>query len=127
MKHPVTKLVLTLALSAMLAPSAQAQAVGDWVLAPWRDTKMTFPGTVVARNGTSVTVQFDDGTSDVRDVTEVRLFDWQRGTAIACQWTDNNWYAATITRMDANGATLQIRYDDDGVIEETTTSRCRSR
>ncbi len=118
---------LPIALSILLATAAQAQAVGDWVLAPWRDTKVYYPGTVAARNGDSVTVRFDDGTSETRVATEVRLFDWARGSQIACRWTDGNWYEATITRMDGNGSTLQVRYDLDGVIEETTTARCRSR
>lgn len=122
-----TLAALPIALSILLATAAQAQAVGDWVLAPWRDTKVYYPGTVEARNGQSVTVRFDDGTSDTRTVDEVLQFDWARGSQIACRWTDGNWYDATITRMDGNGYNLQIRYDLDGVIEETNTGRCRSR
>ena len=121
---------LSSAVAAILLVSAPAyaQEVGDWVLAPWQDSEMDFPGTVVARGSNNVTIRFDDGTTETRLIGEVRPFDWQRGSRISCRWSgDDKWYLATITRMDANGYTLQIRFDDDGSLEETNTGRCRSR
>lgn len=120
-------LLAVLPAALVLSAPAHAQAVGEWVLAPWQDSTMDFPGTVVARSEQSVTIQFDDGTRETRHVSEVRPFDWKRGSAISCRWTDGYWYLATVTRMDKNGYTLQVRYDEDGVIEETNTGKCRSR
>lgn len=120
--------LLAAALSLSIPLTAHAQAVGDWVLAPWQDSTMDFPGVVVARGSNNVTIRFDDGTTETRLVSEVRPFDWRRGSRISCRWSgDDYWYNATITRMDANGYTLQIRFDDDGIVEETNTGRCRSR
>ena len=115
------------ALALALPAAAQAQQVGDWVLAPWQDSTMDFPGVVAARGGESVTIRFDDGTTETRHISEVRPFDWERGSRIACRWSDGEWYRATILRMDANGYNMQIRYDDDGVVENTNTGKCRSR
>jgi hypothetical protein len=120
--------IAALALALPAAGTAHAQAVGDWVLSPWQDSTMDFPGVIVARGGNSVTIRFDDGTTETRIIDEVRPFDWRRGSRISCRWSgDDQWYNATITRMDSNGSTLQIRYDDDGTVEETNTGRCRSR
>lgn len=110
-----------------LAVPAAAQSVGDWVLAPWQDSTMDFPGVVVARGGDAVTIRFDDGTTETRHVSEVRPFDWRSGSRIACRWSDGEWYAATVIRIASDGYTLRIRYDDDGTIEDTNTGRCRSR
>lgn len=121
------KVLALLLLSPMLATPAMAQQVGDWVLSPWQDSTMDFPGVVVARGGNSVTIRFDDGTTETRHASEVRPFDWQRGTRISCRWSDGEWYNARILRMEGDGYNLQIEYDDDGTIENTNTGRCRSR
>jgi hypothetical protein len=107
-----------------LATPAAAQ---DVVLAPWNDDPYLYPGVVAARNGTSVTVAFDDGTSQTRHVSEMRVFDWQRNTPVQCQWTDGYFYNATILYMGSDGATMQVRYDDDGVVQDTSTAYCRTR
>lgn len=108
------------------ATPALAHIVGDWVLAPWRDSSQTFPGVVVGKSGSSLTIQFDDGTRETRIASEVRDFDWRKGTSIECQWKDGNWYSATINWLASDGLTMQIRYDDDGTVEKTTTGKCRS-
>ena len=115
-----------LAASLAFAAPAAAQSVGDWVLAPWHDSEQTFPGVVVARSGSSVTIQFDDGTRETRLNSEVRAFNWRAGSSIECQWSDGEWYAATIRWLANDGLTMQVRYDDDGTMERTTTGKCRS-
>ena len=112
---------------AIVSVPVAAQDVGDWVLSPWQDSTMDFPGVIVAQGAESVTMRFDDGTTETRHVSEVRPFDWQRGSRISCQWSDGQWYTATILYMDGDGYNLQIRYDDDGTVENTTTGKCRSR
>jgi len=114
------------------APAAAAAAApafkdGDWVLAPWQNSTNLFPGVVATSSGDSVTVRFDDGTTDIRKVSEVRVFDWAKGTGIECQWTDGGWYTATILSLAENGYTMRVRYDDDGVEQDTNTGKCRTR
>ena len=106
---------------------AQAQEVGDWVLSPWRGSSVLYPGVIESRTGNIVTIRFDDGDVETRQASSVRRFDWRAGSRIACLWSDNKWYAATIRSIVADGFTMQIRYDDDGVIENTNTGRCRTR
>ena len=110
----------------VIATPVAAHDVGDWVLAPWHDSAQTFPGVVVGKSGTSLTIQFDDGTRETRINSEVRAFDWQAGSSIECQWRDGNWYSATIRWLASDGLTMQIRYDDDGTVERTNTGKCRS-
>ncbi|HSF64371.1 MAG TPA: hypothetical protein VLA78_08285 [Paracoccaceae bacterium] len=107
--------------------TAIAQQVGDWVLSPWRGSTVYYPGVIESRSGSVVTVRFDDGDVESRDASSVRAFDWRVGSRIACQWTDGDWYRATITWMGGDGYSLQIRYDDDGTIEDTSTGLCRTR
>ena len=109
------------------APAAAAFKEGDWVLAPWRNSTNLFPGVVAATTANDVTVRFDDGTTDTRKISEVRVFDWKAGTGIECQWTDGGWYAATILSLEENGYTMKVRYDDDGIEQDTNTGKCRTR
>ena len=123
------KALIGAAVAATLAavPAAvQAQQVGDWVLAPWQDSVQVFPGIVSARSGDAVTIRFDDGTVETRLADEVRPFDWTTGSAVECEWTDGNWYAARILVMGNDGLTILVRYDEDGVEQRTRTGRCRS-
>jgi DNA repair protein Crb2 Tudor domain len=115
------------ALAALTPLPAAAQAVGDWVLAPWQDSTQYFPGVVVASSGLQVTIRFDDGTTENRLASDVRLFDWRTGSKVACLWTDGSWYNATITWMGDDGLSMQVRYDEDGVMQRTQTGRCRTR
>ena len=66
-------------------------------------------------------------TTDTRKVSEVRAFDWAVGTGVECQWTDGGWYAATIQSLSENGYNMHVRYDDDGVEQDTNTGKCRTR
>lgn len=115
------------ALALTIGSAASAQNVGDWVLSPWRNSTMEFPGVVAARDGNSVTIQFDDGDVETRHVSDVRPYDWRPGSRISCRWSDGNWYNATILSMGGDGYGLRIRYDADGVVENTQTGRCRTR
>ena len=109
------------------AAAAPALAQGDWVLAPWRNSTNLFPGVVASTTANEITIRFDDGTTDTRKVSEVRVFDWAQGTGIECQWTDGGWYNATILSLEENGYTMRVRYDDDGVEQDTNTGKCRTR
>lgn len=109
-----------------LSTAASAQRVGDWVLAQWQDSTQYFPGVVTASAGPQVTIRFDDGTVENRLASDVRPFDWRPGTHVECRFTDGQWYAATIRMMGADGLTMDIRYDADGVNERTNTGRCRT-
>lgn len=98
---------------------------GDWVLAQWQGDRLWFPGVVhsVGEDG-SVAIRYDDGTSEIRPVNQVKKFDWHTGSRIHAIWSGNGqWYDATITDMD--GAGLTVRFDD-GIVEQTVTARCRS-
>lgn len=110
-----------------LPAQAMAQEVGDWVLSPWRGSSVYYPGVVESRSGTLVTVRFDDGDVETRQANTVLPFDWQAGSRVACLWSDNKWYNAVIRTIASDGFTMQIRYDDDGTIENTNTGRCRTR
>lgn len=107
--------------------SVSAQEVGDWVLSPWRGSSVLYPGVIESRTGNIVTIRFDDGDVETRKASSVRPFNWVAGSAIACLWSDNKWYNATVRSIAADGFTMQIRYDDDGTIENTNTGRCRTR
>ncbi|PXW78629.1 hypothetical protein C7451_102301 [Blastomonas natatoria] len=110
-----------------LPAQAMAQEVGDWVLSPWRGSSVYYPGVVESRSGALVTVRFDDGDVETRQANTVLPFDWQAGSRVACLWSDNKWYNAVIRSIASDGFTMQIRYDDDGTIENTNTGRCRTR
>jgi hypothetical protein len=73
-----------------------------------------------------VTVGFDDGTRENRLASDVRPYNWRVGSQLECRWTDGNWYDATIRMMGADGMTLNVRYDADGVQQRTNTRRCRT-
>jgi hypothetical protein len=113
--------------AAAVSTSAMAQQVGDWVLSPWRGSRVLYPGVIESRSGTTVTVRFDDGTSETRQASTMRVFDWQAGSRIACQWSDDQWYNAVILSLSSNGYNMRIRYDDDATVEDTTTGKCRTR
>jgi hypothetical protein len=112
---------------ALSSSAAMAQDVGDWVLSPWRGSDVYYPGVVESRSGSVVTVRFDDGDVETRQANTVLAFDWQAGSKIACAWSDGKWYYATIRSIAADGFTMQIRYDEDGTIENTNTGKCRTR
>ena len=111
----------------LLSPTvSSAQQAGEYALAQFQGNAKWFPGVVVSRFGYMVRVRYDDGTVEDRPRNQVRAYDWRVGSKIECMFTDNQWYAATITAMNADGVSLAIRYDDDGVMERTTTAKCRA-
>ena len=110
-----------------ISAGAVAQQVGDWVLSPWRGSRVLYPGVIESRSGTTVTVRFDDGSIETRQTNTVRFFDWEAGSLVACQWSDGKWYNAVIVSLQSDGYTMRIRYDEDGSIEDTNTGRCRTR
>ncbi len=125
--HRAARAAIALALgTCAYAAPALAHNVGDWVLAPWHDSTQTFPGVVVGKSGSSLTIRFDDGTRETRIASEVRAFDWKAGSYVECQWSDGKWYGARINWLGKDGLSMQIRYVDDGTIERTTTGKCRS-
>jgi len=120
---------LGLVAAAVTMPAgAIAQQVGDWVLSPWRGSRVLYPGVIESRSGTTVTVRFDDGSVESRQANTVRFFDWEPGSRISCQWAaDGRWYNAVIVSLSDNGYNMRIRYDQDGSLEDTTTGSCRTR
>lgn len=109
-----------------MADAALEYLPGDWVLSQWQGGRFWFPGVVHGVNGNTIAIQYDDGTSEIRPANQVRHYDWAIGSRIQAFWSeDQRWYDATITELEPNGAHLTIRYDD-GTIEKTVTSRCRS-
>lgn len=117
-----------IAAAACMPASAIAQQVGDWVLSPWRGSRVLYPGVIEARNGTTVTVRFDDGSVESCQADAVRFLDWEPGSRISCQWAvDGRWYNAVIVPLSQDGYNMRIRYDQDGSLEDTTTGSCRTR
>lgn len=118
-----------LGVALMLLPATSlAQSTGDWVLARWRGGDYWFPGVVESRNGTKVTVLYDDGARETLSVNRVRPYDWNVGSRIQCRWNGGTtWYAAKITRMNkTDGSQITVVYED-GISEKTRTGSCRSR
>jgi hypothetical protein len=110
-----------------LSSVALAQDVGDWVLSPWQGSDELYPGVIESRSGSVVTVRFDDGTVETRQAGSVHVFDWRAGSRVDCQWSDGKWYTARIISMSSDGYKMQIRYEEDGTVENTTTGKCRTR
>jgi hypothetical protein len=126
----LSKAILNTTLAAValsLSSAALAQEVGDWVLSPWQGSDEYYPGVIESRSGSVVTVRFDDGSVETRQADSVRMFDWRAGSRVTCQWSDGRWYSARINSISSDGYNMQIRYVDDGVIENTTTGKCRTR
>ncbi|WP_373487954.1 hypothetical protein [Blastomonas sp.] len=126
LRSTAKRMFLVVALG-MSSVAASAQDVGDWVLSPWQGSDVLFPGVIESRSGSVVTVRFDDGDVESRPADTVRPFTWTAGSKIACRWSDGEWYKATIRSISGDGYTMQIRYDDDGTVENTNTGRCRTR
>lgn len=110
-----------------LSSAAPAQEVGEWVLSPWQGSDELYPGVIESRSGSVVTVRFDDGSVETRQAASVYMFDWRAGSRVDCQWSDGNWYLARIIAISSDGYNMQIRYDQDGAVENTTTGKCRTR
>ena len=115
------------AVLAMLAcAGALAQSRGDWVLGQWRGGAYWFPGVVQARDGDSIRVLYDDGTTETLPSSRVRPYSWALGTRVECRWANGNeWYPGRITGISKDGTQLDIQYDD-GDRERIATGSCRS-
>lgn len=109
-----------------LSSAALAQEVGDWVLSPWQGSNELYPGVIESRSGSVVTVRFDDGSVETRQAGSVFAFDWRVGSRVDCQWSDGRWYVARIISISSDGYNMQIRYQEDGTVENTTTGKCRT-
>lgn len=100
---------------------------GDRILAQWNGGRFWFPGSVHSVGDGSVAIQYDDGMSDIRPANQVKRFDWEVGSRIDAVWSGNGqWYAARITEIDESDRQVSVRFEDDGIREETTSDRCRS-
>ncbi len=120
------KLMLLLSL-VMLAPGVLiAQERGDWALGQWRGGDFWFPGVIQNRTSDSVTIAYDDGTSETLPLRRVRPYTWGVGTRIECRWQNGTeWYGGQITRVSSDGTRIDVLYDD-GDRENLTTGACRS-
>ncbi len=107
---------------------AQSFATGQWVLAQVDDGSLHFyPGVVTSATRSSVTIAFDDGTTETQPVSKVKPYNWRAGSRITCLWAqDKKLYPAIITRMGSDGSTIGIRYTDDGTTATVGTGTCYS-
>ena len=121
------KWIALAALAALAAPRAvSAQQRGDWVLARWQGGTYWFPGVIETRDGTMLSIAYDDGTKESLTLDKVRLYDWALGTRIQCRWKGGaEWYAGEITAISRDGITMDVAYDD-GDKEQTRTGACRA-
>ena len=114
-------------LAALIAPcSVSAQQRGDWVLARWQGGPYWFPCVIESREGTMLSIAYDDGTKETLALDKVRPYDWALGTRIQCRWKGGGeWYAGKITAISRDGVTIDVAYDD-GDKEQTRTGACRA-
>ena len=114
-----------IALAALATPASAQVAVGGWVLAQWKGDQYWFPGVVTAVKDGRVTIKYDDGTTEIRPINQVKSYDWHVNSKVQCRWTDGKWYGAKITSANADGLHISVLYDD-GDRQDTTTGKCRS-
>ena len=102
-----------------------AAAQGERVLGRWRGGPHWFPARVRAETDGMVSLDYDDGDSELLPASEIRPLDWTVGTRMEAIWSgDGRYYDASILDIAPDGSSLTIRFDD-GIEEETTTARCR--
>lgn len=105
--------------------TANAQTVGDWVLANYKGAGYWFPGVIEKLQGGDITVRYDDGDRETLALDSVRPYDWAIGVKVECNFQGKgDWYPGTISSLA--GERIGIAYDD-GDKETTKTGRCRSR
>ncbi|MDB5420325.1 MAG: hypothetical protein JWR59_272 [Brevundimonas sp.] len=105
-------------------PSARSMPDGAWVLAQWSDGEY-YPGVLQGRQSGAYHVAFDDGTEASLSVRQIRPYDWQIGTAIACEITEGEMTTVTISTMGPETTSLGVT-NEAGVRTETRTGRCRA-
>mgnify|MGYP003627349410 FL=1 len=128
MKKLLVSAATCLALAAAGAAQAQSFGKGQWVLARSAiGGSHYFPGVVAGTAGNSVTINFDDGTTETRPANQVRPYDWRVGSFLRCVWRpDGNVYGAVIQKISGGGTQLTIRYVDDGIVATVRTGECYS-
>lgn len=100
---------------------------GDRILAQWDGGTLWFPGSVHSVGDGTIAIQYDDGMSEIRPENQVKPFDWDVGSRIDAIWSGNGqWYAARIMEMSADGMTIGVRFEDDGIREDRASAQCRS-
>lgn len=120
--------ILILLMCLMMLPcTVSAQERGDWALGQWQGGQFWFPGVIQSRTFDSVTIAYDDGTSETLPLSRVRPYNWIVGTSIECRWQNGSeWYAGKITRVSSDGTRIDVLYQD-GDRENLATGACRSR
>lgn len=121
---PALGAALCLAGCATTGAVTRAMPDGAWVLAQWEDGAY-YPGVLASRSGAQYLVAFDDGTQATLRADQIRPYDWQPGTVIACQLVEGRMDAATITTMGPGATDLKVT-DEAGSGYDTTTGRCRA-
>ena len=97
---------------------------GAWVLGEWKDGAY-YPG-VLKRAGTGrYAVKFDDGTEAMLRPNQIRPYDWQPGTMVACEVVDGRMDPVTLTTLGPGTTDLTV-VDEAGSAYSTTTGRCRA-
>jgi len=100
---------------------------GDRILGRWEGGPFWFAGTVHSFAGDSVAIQYDDGTSEIRPVDDVRPLDWAVGSRLEAVWSGNGgWYDANIMDVSPDGTAFDVRFDD-GIRERVSSGHCRVR
>lgn len=114
------------AAAAPAAEPAPAIAVGQPVLARFRNGPFWFAGRAKTVTGDTVAVAYLDGSDELLPAAAVRRFDWGVGTRVECNWKRRGgYYAGRITAV--NGQTGALVAYDDGDKEVTDIAHCRSR
>jgi hypothetical protein len=108
------------------AEPAPAVAVGQPVLARFRNGPFWFVGRAKAVTGDTVAVAYLDGSDELLPAAAVRRFDWGVGTRVECNWKlRGSYYAGRIAAV--NGQTGALVAYDDGDKEVIDIAYCRSR
>lgn len=98
---------------------------GDRVTANNRGKGYWFVGLVSAVEPSgNVAIAYLDGEKEVVSPGNVRAFDWNVGTVVACNWKrSGKWFRGKIASL--SGDAVHISYDD-GDQEDTTLAFCRT-
>jgi hypothetical protein len=115
-------LVMVLSLS-LSASAALAQNAGDRVLGNYQNQGFWYPATVSAINGGTVSVAYDDGSTEDLPKAQVRTYNWKAGSMVECDmggW----WTFGKVTSIDAT--TVTADFDKDGT-KTVQLKTCRTK